>query len=294
MKTCKSIACLLGFLLAFMFAATAAEAPKLTFKFTRNNVPGALVTTPSGVNDAGVTVGQYEDSSNVYHGYILDGKKLTTVDVPGGTSTSCNNLPAKDPIVVVGDWSNPLGNEEGFLYKAGKFTIISGPKGSTGAAANGINDAGEIVGNYYDSVGNEHGFLLKGKKYKTLDVPGALTTVAAGINDKGNIVLYWEDGAHVIESSLYNGKTYKTINVPGAGQSWATDINNAGDVIYGWEVGPPGPYHGALFHSGEYYELDYPNSVYTFGFGINDRQVVTGFYQVSAGGPYHGFKAAYK
>jgi hypothetical protein len=84
MKNCKSILCVvLGFALACAIAATAADAPKLTFTFSKANVPGTMQTGPSGINNAGVMVGEYVDKNSVSHGYILSGKKLTTLDDPG-------------------------------------------------------------------------------------------------------------------------------------------------------------------------------------------------------------------
>ena len=58
MKICKSLL-LAVFVLMFVIAATAANAPTLTFKFTTVRVPGALTTSVEGINNAGVMVGQY-------------------------------------------------------------------------------------------------------------------------------------------------------------------------------------------------------------------------------------------
>jgi hypothetical protein len=91
MKNCKSLACILGLVLAFILAAAGADKPPLTFKFTTAGVPGALVTTPGGINNAGATAGQYEDSSKVFHGYILSGKNLTSMDDPNGTGKLFQN-----------------------------------------------------------------------------------------------------------------------------------------------------------------------------------------------------------
>src|SRR5580704_12377520 len=123
-----------------------------------------------------------------------------------------------------------------------------------------------------------HGFLLAGKKYKTLDVPGALATIATGINNQGHIVLYWQDQMQNTESSLYNGKTYKTIDVPGASNTYAEDLDNADDVIYQWLDADLHP-HGALLRGGAYYKFDHPAAMGTYGAGINDRRTVVGFYE---------------
>jgi hypothetical protein len=94
MKNCKSILCLLAFALAFtVVAAIAADAPPLTFKFTKASVPGATQTEPGGINNAGMSVGFYTDTAGLNHGYILKGTKFTTLDDPkakAGTTSGSN------------------------------------------------------------------------------------------------------------------------------------------------------------------------------------------------------------
>jgi probable HAF family extracellular repeat protein len=293
MKNSKLITSVLAFVLAIIVAAAAAERPPLTFKFTTTNVPGAIQTTPAGVNNAGVSVGQYEDRSKVFHGYLLDGKRLTTLDDPKGSNTVCANLNPNGEISIVGAYTNSMGNSVGFLHHEGEFTDIPGPAGATASAAYGINDSGAIVGFYKDSSGVTHGFLLKGKTYTTLDVPGASSTVALGINNGGSIVLFWVNSKGAIESSIYNGETYKTINVPGAASSFAENINSSGDVVYGW-LDSSNVSHGALLHEGKYYKFNFPKSARTYGGGINDHNLIVGGYQTKSGGPFSGFKATFK
>jgi hypothetical protein len=61
-------------------------------------VPGAVQTFTTGVNNAGVTVGAYIDKNNVYHGYILNSKKLTKLDDLNGTSGSTGASDVSPPI----------------------------------------------------------------------------------------------------------------------------------------------------------------------------------------------------
>ena len=301
MKNCKSILCALGFALACAVAATAGESPKLTFTFTKANVPGAMQTGPSGINNAGVMVGGYIDKNSVSHGYILNGKKLTTLDDPkamAGT-TGPENLNPNGAISVVGVYNNSSGNSVGFLYKNGKYTDIPGPAGAVSSLASGINDKGAIVGDYVDTNGRTHGFLLKGKKYTTLDVPAAFgTTAASGINKAGWIVLWWMDQRGLIESSITkdNGNTYHDIDVPLAVDSYASDLNSAGDVTYFW-VDSAAVGHGALLHAGKYYKFDYSKAIFTYAGGINDKRTIVGGYQVKTKNghpPLLGFKVTYK
>jgi uncharacterized membrane protein len=294
MKNRKSILFVLGFVLLSAIAATPADAPNLTFKFSKVNVPGAFGIVPLGVNNKGVIVGSYYDKKFATHGFMLNGKKLTTLDDPKGTNTGCDKLNSND--AIVGFYTNSSGYLEGFLYKDGKFTDIPGPAGALSSFATGINDAEDIVGTYVDSVQQaQHGFLLRGTAYTTLDVPNALLTVANRINDKATIVLEWVDSNFNFESSLTrnNGKTYKTIDVPGATGSEAIDLDNVGDVVYQW-LDSSNNSHGALLHSGKYYKFDFPNSVETSVGGINDHRLIVGEYKATTGGPWRGFKATYK
>jgi len=191
MRNCKPMLSVLGLVLAFAVAGAAGDAP-LTFKFTAINIPGAAQVFPGGVNDSGVMVGAYLDTSGVYHGFMLKGKTVTTIDDPKGTNNICKNISPKGA-AIVGYYLNASDYSVSFLFKNNKFTAIPGPKGAVSTQAYGINDAGEIVGEFLDSNFLAHGFLLKGGKYTTLNVPTAVITEATGINDSGTIVLYWEN-----------------------------------------------------------------------------------------------------
>jgi hypothetical protein len=300
MKNCKSILCVLAFALAFtVVAAIAADAPPLTFTFTKASVPGAMATSPGGINNAGMSVGLYTDSAGVQHGYILKGTKVTTLDDPkakAGTTAGSNIQ--YNSTGVVGAYTNTAGVGVGFLYKSGKYTDIPGPKGNKGASANGINDTGAIVGNYTDSAGVIQGFLLKGGKYTTLTVPGGLGTVATGINNKGTIVAYYfvnSTGTLGSVMTTNNGKTFKKINVPGAGAlgSGPLDINNENDVCYEY-FDSAGLFHGALLHAGKYYKFNYPKSYESYGGGLNDKSMVAGGYIPKKGAAQQGFNATFK
>jgi uncharacterized membrane protein len=299
MKNYKSITFMLAFVLLFIVAvATAADAPKLKFKFTKNNVPGAKQTEPLGINNAGVTVGTYQDTSGVWHGYILKGKKVTTLDDPNGSNAIATNLPYNGMTPVIGVYTNNSTHMSmAFRYQNGKFTDIPGPKGAIASEAVGINDKEDIVGYYEDSSHVWHGFLLKGKKYTTLDVPGAATSYADGVNNQGHIVLFWFDssGCH---SSLYKDKKYISIDVPGTKNPHANGINNEDDVAF---------WYGSNFACGYsalctkcdsagrmYYKFNYPKARTSYAEGINDKHTISGSYAAeNCAGPYWGYKATY-
>jgi probable HAF family extracellular repeat protein len=277
------------------YSSTAPGIPTLTVTFAIANVPDALQTVPGGVSNAGAVAGRYEDSSGVFHGYILQGQNLTTLDDPNGTNTDANNLAPESPIRVVGSYAGSTGSSVGFLYEDGEYTDVPGPSDAMASNATGINDAGAIVGFYTDSSGLTHGFLLTGDGYTTLDVPGASATSATGINDKGAIVVFWLDSKGAYESSIYDIKTatYATIDVPNASDSFASDIDNAGDVTYQW-LDSGGTSHAAVLHGGIYYDLSKPNIAYAYAGGINNEGEFVGGYRTVSHGPISGFNATAK
>ena len=114
--------------LTLIFVAIAADAPKLTFKFTTIQLKGAQDTRVFGTNNAGVMVGAYVDSGGVDHGFMLKAGKVTTIDDPKGTNTNCLGINTAGD--VVGWYVASSGAAQGFLRHGLKFTNI-GPKGST-------------------------------------------------------------------------------------------------------------------------------------------------------------------
>jgi probable HAF family extracellular repeat protein len=144
MKICKSLL-LAGFVLVFMMAAAAANAPTLTFHFKTIRVPGALTSTIGGINNAGAMVGQYlaKPGGNP-RGFLVASGKWSRIDHPKGSSTICKNINSSG--AIVGNYQNSSTTTMGFVYQNGKFTDIPGPAGAKSAAAYGINDNGVIVG----------------------------------------------------------------------------------------------------------------------------------------------------
>lgn len=95
MKDCKAVLRVLAVVLACACIATAADAPKLTFKFTTlKGVPKAQQTSMYGINNDDVLVGSYLDQVGIEHGVRWDpkDKKFTTIDDPkGDMGSECLN-----------------------------------------------------------------------------------------------------------------------------------------------------------------------------------------------------------
>jgi hypothetical protein len=296
MKNCMSLLCVLGCTLSFVLAANAADDRRpLTFTFKTANVPGAIQTIPGGINNAGVMVGQYEDKGGVFHGYILNGATLTTVDDPKGTSTSVNGIQYKGMSVVGSYISTSRGASVGFTYQGGVFTDVPGPQGAIASSAFGINDSGVIVGSYTNASMVTQGFVLEGTTYTILDAPSSSATSVNGVNDSGiGVVNGLYDDSDIPGPYWWAGDHHFTwIMVPDSPDgSEALGVNNSSDAVFAW-FNATNLSGGALLQNGTYTKFNYPGATQTYGAGINDENVIVGAYQLTSGGAFSGFTATF-
>jgi uncharacterized membrane protein len=177
---------------------------------------------------------------------------LTTIDVPGSTSTLATDINSEGEIVgryvSVAD-----GQTHGFLRSEhGEFTTIDFP-GAVFTVAAGINPRRDIVGMYRlptDSVRVRHGFLLSGGAFTTIDPPGAVFTNALGINPSGEIVgrfcttvaIPCMPDTGTVHGFLFANDEFTTIDVPGALRTNAWKIDPQRRIVGGY-TGADGKNH---------------------------------------------------
>ena len=115
--------------------------------FILRKLEGVTSTNPRQINNTGVVAGGYIDSSGIQHGFVLDGKKLTSFDAPNSVNvTTAEGI--NDAGQVSGLYTDASANRHAFLYdvSTGTFTAIDPGNGSTAQEAWGINNQGLIVG----------------------------------------------------------------------------------------------------------------------------------------------------
>ena len=130
-----------------------------TFTNINHLLPANTNSQATGVNDAGVVSGFYQEGPNtapVFTAFFDISGKITTIMIPGSVSTQA--LGINDQNEVVGDYTVANGDMFGFLDKGGGVFVTLDPFGSTAVTANGINDAGNVVGFYVDTAGVTIGF----------------------------------------------------------------------------------------------------------------------------------------
>jgi hypothetical protein len=168
--------------------------------FTLYTYPATVssrATEFEGINNAGVRVGSFTDSTDTIRGIIQLGTTATllenTVNVPANRSTfifDVNNLGQ-----MVGGYFDPVSDTQHGFFSAGTLFVTLDFPGSSVTWLNGINDLGQMVGGYFDdSTQLWHGFLTDGKTFTVLDypdVPGQRPgTFLTGIDNAGRIVGY--------------------------------------------------------------------------------------------------------
>ncbi len=222
-----------GFLAHVSGTKTVAESYEVT-----NYPHEPLLQFALGVNDSGAIVGDYEDSSGVYHGYELSGGTFTTINVPfaGAEATYTEGL--NNSGEIVGAWMDSASNTHGLTVIGSTYTSLDYP-GSDFTYAEGVNSQGDVVGYYIDTTGGvAHGFLLSGGTYTSIDFPGAYSTGSSGINDAGDIVGTYctisqcgPGGNGVGQGYVLSGGVFTTVAIPGEFDTWVSGINNKGTLV---------------------------------------------------------------
>jgi probable HAF family extracellular repeat protein len=191
----------------------------------------------NAINDAGEIVGDYVDSSGVFHGYERSSGKFTTFNVPFAGAAGTFPFGINNSGEIVGGWLDNNNHGHGFTLIGGTYTSLDYPGGSLFTDAFGINSAGDIVGAYTDASGVTHGFLLSGGAYTSFDPPGSLYTYGSTINDAGDIVGVYCTTSECIatydglQGFLLSNGVYTTIAIPGEVSTYVEGINNSGVVV---------------------------------------------------------------
>ena len=76
-------------------------------------MPGASLTVAQGINNAGVSVGLYDDAAGNDHGFIFSRNVFTPIDVPNSTMTRIFSINAQGEIV--GSYDDANGVTHGYV-----------------------------------------------------------------------------------------------------------------------------------------------------------------------------------
>jgi len=145
------------------------------------NAPFGGVTELGGINDHGLTVGQFWDAANGhYAGFFLYKGTYTTYNVPGFLNTALFGI-NNDSTDFCGLVQDANFATSAFISDHGVVSVFTVP-GATFTEALAINSLDQVIGVYQDASGVFHGFLRKpnGSLVFPIDVPGASTAANLG------------------------------------------------------------------------------------------------------------------
>jgi len=279
------------------------------YNYASIDYPKAIRTRAWGINPGGVIVGDYRDSSNVPHGFLLSEGQYVTVDVPGSLiglpgplPTNLRGInPAGD---IVGIFIAPPGSSagctlagappclKGFLLRRGTFSTVLNP-GHLGSIPQRIMPNGEIYGCYHDVdlMGTMFGFARTASgEFTSTDVPASMSNGATP--DGSTVVGLYADLTMMPSPThgyvIQNGN-FQSFDVPGSTFTEAWDINPRG-IIVGDFQDLTGVFHGFLRTADGYTSIDFPAAIGTHAFGINPGGAIVGIY-TDTNKVTHGFLA---
>jgi probable HAF family extracellular repeat protein len=134
---------------------------------TAFNMPGAVYTYPTAINDNQEVVGNWVDSNRVQHGFYWNPTAgFSDISVAGDTEMFLVGI--NNQSVILGAWRDD--NTPMLLHYV---TIVNGqptasvnvPKSQAGSTvATAINNVGQVVGEYETQEGVERGFIYTPSK----------------------------------------------------------------------------------------------------------------------------------
>jgi hypothetical protein len=279
--------------------ATLSIAPAQTY--TQVDYPGAILTEiAGGPNPEGTSVGLWQDTGGVFHGFSVTAKGVfTSFDPPGSTFTASGFISPQR--VIVGYYLDSGSVSHGFILKGGRYTFVDAP-GAAGTILSGINPSGEIsgstctdpaCGNTGNANTTESFVLSKKGNYTFFNPPGATSSAASTVSPSGVVVgVYTDTVGELFHGYLLKKGTYTTIDFPGALYgTFAGGGNPENDVtgVYNYTSSCTADCgHAFVLSNGVYTSFDYPGATFSEGTGINPAGIIVGVFVDSANN-VHGF-----
>ena len=115
---------------------------------------GGTNTNGAGINNAGQIVGNSQDATGAYFGFVYSNGQMSSLGNFGTFTAGARN------INNLGQVAGKLSNGHLFIWSNGQYTDLGIPLGGTVVKGYGFNDSGQITGQVTLTSGQIHGFLL--------------------------------------------------------------------------------------------------------------------------------------
>jgi hypothetical protein len=182
-----------------------------------------------GVNNAGVIVGEVDDSNGIKHGFYFRDGAVSEFDSPGATDTVANGINAGD--VIVGSRFDATNGWQAFFASPGVSNNFKYPN-STHTFAGAINDNNVIVGSFTNGAGNWSGWWYYNGQSGLLQFPGAVSTVVNSINNS-NLICGYATGRDGHQFGFYrpSNLVYTAFSAPGATDTVCTGVSDDNQLV---------------------------------------------------------------
>jgi probable HAF family extracellular repeat protein len=246
---------------------------------------GTDLTYALGINDSGVAVGQYFDSSNLSHGFMWQNGTSTEITYPGATQTACEGI--NNAGEITGYYIDSKNQPHGFTYSAGVFSS------SELTFIGGVNTDGDYVGSYVGPPGVTYAYLAIPISFKpgSIAIKDAASTSTVAVNNAGVLVGQYTNSTGDTYGMMLDGTTLTRIDDPKgvAGSTWCYGINNNNDVVGFYTSISTGQQVGFYYAGGTFTDIPGPSTaVSTEATGINDGGQIVGYF-LDASNNEHGF-----
>ena len=173
--------------------------------FSTYDVPDSLSIDFYGLNNAGQTVGFFQDMSEVAHGVVLQDGELTQFEFPGAAETEISGV--SEAGQLIGDIFDAAGAIHGFVGDE-QFDV----PGAMTTYADNMNAAGTLVGSYVDADGIYHGYMRGADgSFTTFDTTGNLSNLenlfVNAISDAGVILFRAKEVKTMSNALMSSGRT---------------------------------------------------------------------------------------
>jgi len=213
-------------------------------RFQTIDYPGADLTAPNGINNAGLIVGEYASpSAPSLSAFTYQMGTFKALLVPGSTESIAYGVNNQDEIVgsfVLPDAVFGFATHA-FLATNAVFSTFAVPDSQV-TIFTGINDRKKVVGSFVNNTGVSSPFLYESGVTTPIVIPNAFSAGAQSINNSDQIVgnyAVWDDIEGVLTSHayLYSDGTVANIEFPGKPgkiidvTTTVTGINTWGQIV---------------------------------------------------------------
>ena len=294
MRAKKLFVKILAVLISLPLVGTVAQAATIEVLETFDYPGTGNQTLPQRINDDGVIVGSFIDTSGVTRAFIRkpNGSFSGPIVEPNDTGSLTQGRSINNIRRICGEYTNGAdGTFHGYFRQSGRFVEFDIPT-ALSTIPLGINNVNDFCGSVVMSDGSQQGFISLGGTVTSFAVPDATATLAYQLNASDQASGYYIDSSSITHGYLRDSDGTLTFPIdPPDSTGTILFGNNDSNWVVGRYADSSGVTHGLFFMTpGDFVTFDYPGSTFTSLNGINQRGYICGRYVDAAGIP-HGFLA---